>query len=251
MSKDSFYNKVKIGKNVNIGKNVSIGDNSTIQNNVTIYDNVEIGPECHIRSNVIIGELNHNQILQSSETKTTIIGANSIIGAGTIIYASTIIGEGFRSGNNLVIREDTLIGSHCSIGTSTDIQGRLKIGDYVKIHSNCFIPEGTVIKDFVWIYPSVTLTNDMYPPHGILKPIIVEEYAQIGAGSIVLPNVNIGSNSFVGAGSVVTKDVDQFRVVIGSPARDYCNIEDLLSPEGNELYPWKVHLKTKRGYPWE
>lgn len=151
----------------------------------------------------------------------------------------------------MVIREDTLIGIHCSIGTSTDIQGRLKIGDYVKIHSNCFIPEGTVIKDFVWIYPSVTLTNDMYPPHGILKPITVEEYAQIGAGSIVLPNVNIGANSFVGAGSVVTKDVHQFRVVIGSPARDYCNIEKLLSPEGDLLYPWSTHLKTKRGYPWE
>ena len=133
----------------------------------------------------------------------------------------------------------------------TDIQGRLYIGNFVKIHSNCFIPEGTIIKDYVWIYPYVTLINDLYPPHGILKPINIEEYAQIGAATVVLPGVIIGSNSLVGAESVVIINVPSNSVSYGSAAKFNCEIFDLLGPNNKKLYPWKEFLSSERGDPWQ
>lgn len=61
----------------------------------------------------------------------------------------------------------------------------------------------------------------------------------------------LGKNSLVAAGSVVTKTVGEFRVVLGSPAKDYCNIQELRGLSGEELYPWRDYLTTKRGFPWE
>lgn len=247
----TFSNHFKIGFNVHISKNVKIGNNSVIDSNVVIYDNVQIGENCFVRSGVVLGELNHTEILVKSKPRMTIIGDNSIIGSGTIVYSGTVIGSNFRSGNHTVVREDTIIGDNCSIGTFSDIQGRLRIGNHVRIHSNCFIPEGTMIEDFVWIYPSVTITNDLYPPHGVIKPVLIKSYAQVGAGSVVLPGVIIGNNSFAAAGSVVTKNVDSFMVVMGSPARVYCDIRELRGLNEEVLYPWKDFLTSNRGFPWE
>lgn len=176
---------------------------------------------------------------------------NSIIGSVTIIYSGTIIGSNYRSGDNAVIREETIIGDNYSIGTLSDVQGRLKKGNHVKTHSKCFVPEGTVIVDFVWISPSVTITDDLYPPHGVIKPVYIKSYAQVGAGSVILPGVTIGSNSFVAAGSVVTKNVNSFMVVLGSPAKEYCDIRELKGTKQEALYPWRDYLVTKRGFPWE
>jgi acetyltransferase-like isoleucine patch superfamily enzyme len=95
------------------------------------------------------------------------------------------------------------------------------------------------------------LTNDSHPPHGLLNPILVKTFAQIGAGSVILPGVRVNSNSLAGAGSLVTKDVGDFRVVMGSPARDYSVIREIKDLNGEKLYPWKEFLTSKRGFPWE
>ena len=251
MSTSNTSNSTRYGNNVVVGSNVIIGSNCLIGNNVTLHDNVKLGNNCIVRSNVIIGESNFIELVDNNVPKSTIIGANSIIGAGSIIYSDSIFGRNLRVGNNVVIRENTLVGDGCSIGTFSDIQGRLVIGNFVRIHSKCFIPEGTIIKDFAWIYPSVTLTNDLYPPHSILKPIIIEEYAQVGAATVILPGVTIGKNSLVGAGSVVTKSVSENTVTFGSPAKEYRRVSELMGPNNEQLYPWKDFLLSKKGYPWE
>jgi acetyltransferase-like isoleucine patch superfamily enzyme len=235
-----------IGSNVIIGDNVCIGLKCRIGNNVVIHDNVVLGDHCLIRDNVVIGELNHTELQNLDSPKTTIIGANSIIGSGSIIYSNSIFGNNLRVGNNVVIRECSIIGDNCSIGTLSDIQGRLSIGNNVRIHSKCFIPEGTIIKDYVRLYPSIVITNDLYPPHGIIKPVVIEEYAQIGAGSILLPNIIIGKNSLIGAGSLVTKSVEANWLYYGTPAKKIQRIEDLTETEGKPLYPWNEYLVNPR-----
>jgi len=231
------YLECLIGDNVYIGKNVVLGRNVQILNNTILYDNSIIGENTIIMANSIIGEMPFHDILDGKIRKKTEIGRNSIIGSGSIIYNNSSIGDFFRLGNNSVIREDSVIGNNCSIGTLTDIQGRLNIGNNVRIHSNCFICEMTEIHDGVLIFPSVTITNDLYPPNGVFKKVILKKYSKIGAQCIILPGVIIGSNAFVGAGSLVTRSIPDNRFFYGTPAKDISQVDELVDENGVSYYP--------------
>ena len=124
------------------------------------------------------------------------------------------------------------IGHDCKIGSYTEIGRGVVVGDYVKIEARAYIPSGVTIEDCAFIGPGVTFTNDLYPRSAVfrggrpelkegfdLQKTRVKRGASIGAGSVVLPGVTIGKGAIVGAGSVVCKDVPDFAVVHGKPAR--------------------------------
>lgn len=116
---------------------------------------------------------------------------------------------------------DCIIGCYCNIGAFVEIGPGVIIGNNVNIAAFCFIPSGVTIEDNCFIGPRVTFTNDKYPPgkrEDWLRTY-VKTGASIGAGSVILPGVTIGSGALVGAGSVVTKDVPDGRRVVGNPAR--------------------------------
>lgn len=103
------------------------------------------------------------------------------------------------------------------------------IGNDTRIGAQCFIPENVIIGDNVFIGPKVCFTNDKYPPSGkeSWSFTYIEDGAAIGAGSIVLPSVCIGSNSLIGAGSVVTKNVPPREVWCGNPAKFIRKMDDV------------------------
>ncbi len=133
--------------------------------------------------------------------------------------------------HNAQIRENAKIGNNCIIGKNVYIDHDVVIGNNVKIQNNALIYFGSTIEDGVFIGPHVCLTNDKTPraitKDGKLKEdgdwetgkILVKKGASIGAGSIILPNVTIGQFAMVGAGSVVTKDVPDYALVYGNPAK--------------------------------
>ncbi len=149
------------------------------------------------------------------------IGKNPNIREPTIIYPDNIIGDNFQTGHFVTIREDNRIGNNVSIGSHSNIEHHITIEDNVKIHSNCFIPEYTIIKKNAWIGPNVVFTNARYPRSknvkNELKGPIIEEFAKIGANSTLLPGVKIGKYALIGAGTVVTKDISDYKIVIGNP----------------------------------
>jgi UDP-2-acetamido-3-amino-2,3-dideoxy-glucuronate N-acetyltransferase len=115
-----------------------------------------------------------------------------------------------------------IIGRDCKIESFVYIEEGVVIGDRCKIKPNVFIPTGVRIGDDVFIGPNATFTNDKYPRTSgewKLLETKVGGGTAIGAHSVVLPGVSIGSNCIVGAGAVVTKDVPDYSVVIGNPAR--------------------------------
>lgn len=239
-----------IKKSVIIGENVIIEDNVWIDDNVIIRDNVHIKRGAKINSFSIIGEhLSDFYNDYCSKSHPTIIGEDSLIRSHNVIYGDCVIGEKFQSGHHVTIRENSNIGKNTRIGTMSDIQGNCQIGEYVNIHSNVHIGQKSVIDNYVWIFPYVVLTNDPTPPSYKLIAPHIEEYAVISTHSLILPGVLIGSNSLVGGGSVVTKDVPANKVVIGNPAKIACNITDIKNKFTNEnVYPWKNHFS--RGMPW-
>lgn len=122
------------------------------------------------------------------------------------------------------------IGDDCVIGTFVEIQSA-RIGNKVKIQAFAFIPDGVTIEDEVFIGPHVCFTNDLYPrattKNGKLKEGVdwevrqtkVCKKASIGAHATILCGITIGEGALVGAGSVVVKNVDPWTIVIGNPAK--------------------------------
>ncbi len=137
----------------------------------------------------------------------------------------TTIGKGtkiWHPEKSNIYTEGVTIGEHCNIGTLVEIQRGVAIGNRVKIQAFVFIPVGITIEDDVFIGPHVCFTNDKLPRaywECDYSQTLIKKGASIGAGAIILPGLTIGVNAMVGAGSVVTKDVPDFVMVVGNPAR--------------------------------
>lgn len=123
------------------------------------------------------------------------------------------------------------IGDETKIGAFVEIQKNAKVGNRCKVSSHSFICEGVMIEDNVFIGHGVMFTNDSYPRATTgdgnlqteadwkVEKTVVRRGASIGTGTTILPNLSIGENAIVGAGSVITKDVPANAVVAGNPAR--------------------------------
>jgi acetyltransferase-like isoleucine patch superfamily enzyme len=241
-----FNNRnVFISPNARIGKDVKIGDNSSI------YDNVEIGDGSVICNDCVIGEPLKSYYHSSSyENPVTKIGKNSLIRSHSLIYSGCELGENFSTGHRVTIREYTKFGGYCRVGTVSDIQGYTTFGDYCWLHSNVHIGQKSTIGNFVFIYPYVVFTNDPTPPSDICIGPTVGDYSQIAVFSVLLPGVVIGKHCLIGAGSVVGKNVDDYQLVVGSPAAVKKDVRDIKSREtGESHYPWPYRFS--RGMPWE
>ncbi|HBG81388.1 TPA: N-acetyltransferase [candidate division CPR2 bacterium] len=147
------------------------------------------------------------------------------------VSKKTEIGENSQVWNGSQIREGAKIGKNCILGKNVYVDFDVKIGDSVKIQNNSSVFHGVTVEDGVFIGPHVCLTNDKVPravnPDFSLKDnddwtvseIKIMKGASIGASSVILPGVKVGEFALVGAGSVVTKDVPDYGLVMGNPAR--------------------------------
>jgi len=182
-----------------------------------IHPNVIIGNDVVVEDFCIIG-LPFNGM----QDEKTIIGDGAVIRAGTYIYAGNQIGENFQTGNKANIRELNKIGDNVSIGTLSVVEHHVIIGNGVRLHSQVFIPEYCKLEDGCWLGPNTVLTNANYPKHPTVKEdlsgVVINKNAKIGANVTLLPSVQVGRDSLIGAGSVVTKDVDVGVVMAGNPA---------------------------------
>jgi acetyltransferase-like isoleucine patch superfamily enzyme len=177
-----------------------------------------IGEGAQIFEPVTIGFPSRENIGKAGYPGTT-IGHHAILRSGTIIYCDVIIGNYFQSGHNTLIREKTRIGDRTAIGTATVIDGNTSIGNDVSLQSLVYIPTNTTIGNHVFIGPNAVLTNDRYPPSRCLKGPVVKTGAAIGANATILPGVCIGEGALVAAGSIVTRDVPDYMMAVGTPAR--------------------------------
>lgn len=244
---------MEINKICSISPTAKIGKNVIISQGVIIYDNVEIGNNCFIGPYCIIGEptAGYYKNPDQHDFKRTTIGSDSIIRSYTTIYEDVAIGNNFQTGHHAIIREGSKIGHHTSFGSFSELPGKSSIGNHVRIHSKVMLSENNIIEDFVWIFPFVVITNVKHPPVGEFQQTRIKEYAQIFAHAILLPGLTIGRNAIIGAGALVTKDVEDERLIIGNPGKDVKSVREIKDENGNYIYPWRDFLKEYRGYPWQ
>lgn len=143
---------------------------------------------------------------------------------------STDIGTDTRIWQFSVVFEKAKIGSNCNICAHTLIEGDVIIGNNVTLKSGVFLWDGTRIEDDVFIGPNATFTNDMMPRSKVypesFNGITVQKGASIGANATILPGITIGRFAMVGAGSVVTKNVPAYAIVVGNPAKTIRYIQE-------------------------
>ena len=147
------------------------------------------------------------------------------------IEPGAAIGNDCKIWHYAQVRTGAKLGKNCVLGKSVFIDSGVVIGDNVKIQNFATLYLGLTVEDGVYIGPSVTFTNDKIPrainPDGspksasdwTLLKTVIKRGASIGANATVLPGITIGEWAMVGAGTVVTKDVPAYAVVVGSPAK--------------------------------
>jgi acetyltransferase-like isoleucine patch superfamily enzyme len=229
-----------IDGNAEIGKNVEIGPFAIIHGNVKIGQNTTIGAYCEIG------------VSPKQETSVPlIIGEDSHIRSHSIFYLGSKFGNRLITGHRVTVRENTTAGENLQLGTLCDIQGECSFGNFVRLHSNVHVGQFTNIDDFVWVFPYVVFTNDPHPPSDHFLGVTVEKFAVIATHSTLLPGVTVGSGAFVGAHSLVTRDVPSETLVAGVPAKTRGESSAMIFRDGSGrfAYPWRKHFH--RGYPEE
>lgn len=187
-----------ISKTARLGKNLILGENSIIKENAIIGEDVVINKQ------VIIG---NNVTIQDGIT----IGANSKIW------------------DNSYIRSN--IGNGCVVARGVFIDIEVPIGNNVKIQNRNNITHGVILEDGVFVGPNVTFSNDKYPrainsdetlksgSDWVCVKTLVKKGAALGAGCVIVCGVEIGEWAMIGAGAVITKDVPNYAMVVGNPAK--------------------------------
>ena len=156
---------------------------------------------------------------------------DSTVAATADVDDSAVIGTGTKIWHLAQVREDARLGDWCVVGRGAYVGPGVVIGDNVKLQNYALVYEPARLEDGVFIGPAAVLTNDMYPRSadvsGKLKRahdwhaegVLVREGASVGARAVVVPGRVIGRYALVAAGAVVTRDVQDFALVAGVPAR--------------------------------
>jgi UDP-2-acetamido-3-amino-2,3-dideoxy-glucuronate N-acetyltransferase len=168
---------------------------------------------------------------------TAVVDDGALIGAGTKIWHFAHILSGSKLGERCVVSQNVMIGP------------KVVVGNGCKIQNNVSIYEGVTLEDDVFCGPSMVFTNVLYPRAHVNRrdeflPTLIRKGATIGANATIVCGTTIGQYAMVGAGAVVSRDVDDFALVVGAPARRI----GWVSRSGDRLKSDLVCPRTKERY---
>ena len=165
------------------------------------------------------------------------IGDGTVISTGAIVFAGSTIGSGCIVGDQACVRERVTLGDDVVVGRGSLVENDTAIGRGTRIQADAYITAYSTLEEDVFVAPCVVTTNDNFMGRterrkGLMKGPTIRRGARIGGGAILLPGIEIGEEAFVGAGAVVTKDVEARTIVYGNPARPVRDV-----PEDEVLQP--------------
>lgn len=179
-----------------------------------------------------------------------------------IIDSGALIGEGTKIWHFSHIMENCTIGKSCNLGQNVVVSPKVVLGDNVKVQNNVSIYSGVICEDDVFLGPSMVFTNIINPRSAVVRrdqyiETLVKKGASIGANATIICGNTIGSYSLIGAGSVITKDIPDYALIIGNPGKQIGWVSQYghrlkfnkdfkaICPESGEFYELK-NDKVKR-----
>jgi UDP-2-acetamido-3-amino-2,3-dideoxy-glucuronate N-acetyltransferase len=143
---------------------------------------------------------------------TAVIDEGAQIGAGTKIWHFSHI------------MPESTIGSNCNIGQNVVVSPKVVLGNNVKIQNNVSVYTGVTCEDEVFLGPSMVFTNVINPRSGVNRrgeylPTVIKKGVSIGANATIVCGITIGKYAFIGAGAVIVKDVPDYALMVGNPAK--------------------------------
>lgn len=234
-----MINSLAVVETDQIGNNVTIHEYAVIRRNVVIGDDVVIHPHVVIEEHAVIG--NGVEIFPGSYIgkrprgagaivrpiayrPQVVIGDGCAIGPHAVIFYDVEIGQNTLVGDGASLREQVRVGSRCIISRYVTINYNTRIGNSCQIMDLTHITGNTTIGDNVFISVHVSTTNDNGPGSRtydgeIMNGPQIASRATVGAGAILLPQVEIGEGAVIGAAALVTKHVAPYTLVMGVPAQ--------------------------------
>jgi UDP-3-O-[3-hydroxymyristoyl] glucosamine N-acyltransferase len=218
-----------IGYGAVIEKDVRLGDGCRIEHGAVIYEGTQLGADCRVGAYAVLGKKPEAAPTSFNKAPADIphlqLGDGCIVGAHAVVYRGATVGQKCLLADFAFVRDNTQIGDYVIIGTQVIVENRVKIGSYAKVQSGAYITAATTIEDRAFIAPCVITTNDNFMGRTQERfktwggPTI-RYGARVGAGVTLLPNVEVGKESFIAAGSIVTRDTPAKTLLMGSPAKE-------------------------------
>ena len=231
--KSAVIESTNLGKDVTIMENVVIRLGAKIGDKVIIHPNVIVESGCEISTGTEIFPGSHigkrprgagataREIRYQEKVE---VGENCSIGPNAVIFYDVEIGKNNLIADGASIREKSKIGDFCIIGRYVTLNYNVKVGNNSRIMDLTHITGNCIIGNNVFVSIHVSTVNDNivikreYEEERIVGPTF-QDNCTVGAGAIILPGIIISENAMVGAGSVVTKSVEENTVVMGIPAK--------------------------------
>jgi len=201
--------------------------------NVVIHAGTAIGAGVRIQDGAILGKpaaLGALSKASREELPPLVLGDGATVGAAAVLSAGAAIGPRVLVGDQVFVRERSAIGERSTVGRGTSIENDVVIGARARIQTNCYITAFSELEDDVFVAPCVMTSNDMSAGRRRrtepLRGPVLRRACRVGVGAVLLPGVEIGEEAFVGAGSIVTRDVAARSVSYGAPARHVREVAD-------------------------
>lgn len=172
-----------------------------------------------------------------------VIGNGAVIRSHTTIYGGSEYGPGLETGHHVLLRSDNSVGENLRIGSYSSLEGGGVVGDYVRIHGRCEMTKGT-LKHFSRVYGGTYITDNRLPPSNVNEHAVLDEGSVVCMNCVVIAGVRVGVGAFVGASTVISKDVPDGFALIGGKLKlvTALNWKDY-------SYPWTGYYQN--AYPVE
>ena len=217
-----------LGDNCTIGAHVTLGKGCQVGHHVVIHADSRIGEGVRIDDHATLGKLPmraaNSATTKEQELPPLTVGDQCIVGTGVVLYRGAAIDARVLMADLSTVRENVTIGRGTIIGRGVTVENFCTIGRFCKLESECYLTAYSTLEDRVFMAPGVVTSNDNFVGRTAerfkhFKGVTVRKGGRIGAGSVILPGIEIGEDGLVAAGSVVTRDVPARTIVLGSPAR--------------------------------
>jgi acetyltransferase-like isoleucine patch superfamily enzyme len=193
----------------------------------TVYPGTVLGEGVKILEGAVVGKqpsLSPRSTAKREPQPPASIGDGTIVSTGAIVFAGATIGARVILGDQSCVRERVVVGDDVVLGRGSLIENDTTVGARTKIQADAYITAYSTLEEDVFIAPCVVTTNDNFMGrterrHDLIKGPTIRRGARVGGGAVLCPAVEIGEEAFVGAGAVVTRNVEPKMLVVGNPAR--------------------------------